>query len=186
MPDWSWTWAPADECDWGFIFIFSILTVPPFPNTFIHQLEKKKTPTHSHVPIPDLARAFHTVKVLTVKSAKKQQPPHVFFLNLKADILYIAFIRDQALFLCTYWQVTFWWVQPRRASPSPQQPVGNVAEDTQPSCPQPVLLLCVDDGPLRTGELRARKGWAVGGAVAFAYVHVSVIMVELLLQYQEL
>lgn len=124
------------------------------------------------------------VKVLTVKSAKKQQQPDVFFLNLKADILYIAFIWDQALFFCTYWQVTLRWVQPRRASPSPQQPVGKVAEDSQPvvlslsCCP---VLMTVLSGQK---EFEGKGGSAVGGAAE--YVQVSVITIELLLRYQGL
>lgn len=61
--------------------------MPSIPNTFIHRLKEEEEKNHSHVPIPDLARAFHMVKVLTVKSAKKQQQqPDVFSLNLKADI----------------------------------------------------------------------------------------------------
>lgn len=152
--------------------------VPSFPNTFIHQLKKenknknKNKENHSHAPIPDLARAFHMVKVLTVKSAKKQQHPDVFSLNLKADILYIAFIPDPALLFCTYWQVTLRWRQPCGASPRPQQPVGEVAEDSQLSCPQPVPLLC----PLRTEGVWGQRGvCAVGGAVAAEYVQVCVI-----------
>lgn len=82
----------------GILFlIFSIPEGALFPK-HIHSLTlKKKKKSNSHVPIPDLARAFHMVKVLTVKSAMKQQQPDVFSLNLKADILYIAFIQDQSL-----------------------------------------------------------------------------------------